>query len=118
MIKCKHYGAKKKVSIFKTTFHTSFASSKVTLGVKDLDAIPKAKKLRNPDAYPKDFAVTIFIDPAEPIIAEQPKVSPRPVSVRSPVAKPAPSEAVTCPRCVMFLPRDLRSCPYCKAELT
>ncbi len=29
MIKCKHYGAKKKVSIFKTTFHTSFSASKV-----------------------------------------------------------------------------------------
>ena len=118
MIKCKHYGAKKKVSIFKTTFHTSFASSKVALGIKDLDAIPKAKKLRNPDAYPKDFAVTIFIDPAEPLAPEKEKVSPRPVSQRPPVAKPAPSEAATCPRCVMLLPRDLQQCPYCRAALS
>jgi hypothetical protein len=40
-LQCKHYGAKKKVSIFKSTFHTSFASTHQTLGIKELDAIPK-----------------------------------------------------------------------------
>ncbi len=81
---------------------------------------PKAKKLRNPNAYPADFSVTIFIEPAEPAapaggLVE--KVAPRPVSMRPAVAKLAPSEALACPRCVMHLPRDMQQCPYCKAAI-
>ncbi len=59
---CKHYGKKKKETIFKATFHTAFVETIEKLEVKDLDAIIKPKKRFRPDQYPDDFAVVIYLE--------------------------------------------------------
>lgn len=62
LIKCKHYGAKRKETIFKTTFHTAFVEPVAQLDMKDLDAIIKPKKRSRPDQYPENFAVVITFE--------------------------------------------------------
>jgi hypothetical protein len=114
MVKCKHYGTKKKVSIFKTTFHTSFADEVVHLSRDNLDAVPKAKKLRNgADAYPANFAVGIWIDQVSP---EEGVATTAPIS-RAPVTIKPGAESNSCPRCLMYVPTDLPKCPYCRNDL-
>lgn len=116
MIKCKHYGTKKKVTIFKTTFHTSFAEAEFTLNMSELDAIPKKGKLRNADAYPKDFSVTIVMDEVPEArssgTAAVTASAPRPVS-RMPIK--TTSKETHCKRCLLYVPRDATKCPYCMA---
>ena len=115
MIKCKHYGTKKKLTIFKTTFHTSFAQDVSTLTRNDLDAIPKKSKLRNADAYPPDFSVSIVMDDVPEPFGSGDGSNPRHTQSR-PVSRPpvkVNAGEASCVRCLMYVPRDCAKCPYC-----
>lgn len=133
MIKCKHYGESKKLPIFKTTFHTAFTQNVVKLDLKELDATLKPKQQRRPDTYPDDFHIVIYFDSPDAAAAAAAaggastdsqvisgaEATPAMLAARSRLTtKVSATEASSCPRCLLYVPKDMAVCGYCRATIT
>jgi hypothetical protein len=126
MIKCKHYGTKKKETIFKSTFHTAFVGMVEQFEMKDLDAILKRKKRHRPDQYPDDFAVIIYFERlgnetsatssnTNSAIGSAVAGTAKEKRVSVPIVKPRALNGVKpCVRCLLFIPREATTCYLCK----